>query len=427
MFGIKKLCQELFNKKVGQITFVILFFYPIFFGHIAFNTKDTILAFGHVWITYLLLKYLKNQFINKKRNKYLFYLSFIAAMCTGIQLLFLGSLVPFFLFFLFEIFFFKKIINIRFDKKKMLYDIFKSFLIFYLILIFFWIDVHTNIFILPYKFIIGTFSDNYWTGWPYNLINGNYFLASEAPKSYFLIYLFYKSPEYFLITYILFFIIYFKSTNFFEDKFEFFKYKIRLLIIILFFPTIILFIAPYPIYDGLRLFYWSLPYFCIIPSLVIYFLFKNISLFSTKIYSSIILMCSIFFLYNFITITPFHYAYSNILIGPKSNTVNKFENDYWGSSIRELVKKTNFNNDSLITISSCGLNLDIAKKYLREKGYTNIQFVRPEKSEYMIMTNRAILDKQSGKISNCFNVFSGKDIYVVKRNNLLLSTIRKIN
>ena len=43
IFGVGKFGKELFNKKVGKIIFLILFFYPIFFGHMAINGKDTII------------------------------------------------------------------------------------------------------------------------------------------------------------------------------------------------------------------------------------------------------------------------------------------------------------------------------------------------------------------------------------------------
>ena len=32
----------------------------------------------------------------------------------------------------------------------------------------------------------------------------------------------------------------------------------------------------YPIYDGIRLFLWTIPYLCIIPALAIYYLIENI-------------------------------------------------------------------------------------------------------------------------------------------------------
>ena len=425
--GINKLCKELFNDKIGKITFIILFFYPIFFGHMAFNTKDVILAFGHIWIIYLLIRYLKKQNIEDKRTKYVYYLAFLASLTTGIQLVFLGSLIPIFLFVLFEIFLFKKIINKFFDKKKLLYDLIKCFILFYFLLVLFWIDSHPNIFVLPYQFIMETFTATYWTGWPYNLINGQYYLSNEVPKSYILISLFYKSPEYFLILYLFFLIFYFGSRKFYIKNFNFFNYKIFFVIFILIFPNLILFVIPYPVYDGMRLFLWSLPYFCIIPALTIFYLLKNINFLWSKIYSTIIIFFCIFFLYNFFSIAPYQYTYLNILNGSVEERFQKFENDYWGASIKELIQNTNFDNKKTIKFATCGLNYNISKNYLKKRGLTKIQFVSPGQADYIIMTNRTLFDKKADKISNCFNIFPGANIYEVKRNGLLLSTIRQIN
>ena len=109
IFGFSKVCKELFNKKVAHLSFLILFFFPTFFGHMAFNSKDTILAFSHVWITYLIIKYLKKQNINNKKTaRYIFTAAILASMATGIKLVFLGSLIPLFFFVLIEIFLVKK-------------------------------------------------------------------------------------------------------------------------------------------------------------------------------------------------------------------------------------------------------------------------------------------------------------------------------
>ena len=43
------------------------------------------------------------------------------------------------------------------------------------------------------------------------------------------------------------------------------------------------------------------------------------------------------------------------------------------------------------------------------------------------MTNRTILRTETNQISNCFNVYRGSNVYEVKRNNLILSVVRKIN
>ena len=169
------------------------------------NSKDTVLALCHVWIFYYLIKYFKFE-NSKKINKYVFNIAILAAIACGIQLVFLGSLLPIVIFLLIDIIFLKKIINRNVNLKKFLFDFLKCFLIFYLFLILFWIDVHPNIVYLPFKFLIELFSDSWYTGWPFNLVDGNYYFSSEVPKNYLILNLFYKSPEYFLFLYAVFFI-----------------------------------------------------------------------------------------------------------------------------------------------------------------------------------------------------------------------------
>ena len=154
VIAVKKLSKELFNESVGNYVFLILFFYPIFFGHMAFNSKDTIAAFSHVWIFYLSIKYLKKQNIKLKASRCINFIAVLAALSVGIYLLFLGSLAPIFLFLLIDIFIFKKFICPTFSKKKFLIDIIKGFVIFYFLLIIFWIDTHPNIFVLPFNFFL---------------------------------------------------------------------------------------------------------------------------------------------------------------------------------------------------------------------------------------------------------------------------------
>ena len=134
IFGIGNLCKVLFNKKVGKIVFLILIFYPIFFGHMSMNGKDTILAFCHVWIFYLILRYLKKQHVTSKVNYYISLIAILAAIASGIQLVFLGSLLTIFLFVLVDIFLLKKFSSYNFDKKKFFFScvyIFFDFLFYF--------------------------------------------------------------------------------------------------------------------------------------------------------------------------------------------------------------------------------------------------------------------------------------------------------
>ena len=54
-------------------------------------------------------------------------------------------------------------------------------------------------------------------------------------------------------------------------------------------------------------------------------------------------------------------------------------------------------------------------------------FLTKAEAEDRLKLKKVILDDKTGKISNCFNVFKGDNIFEVTRNKLLLSTIRKIN
>ena len=42
IYGISKIAKELFNKRVGHIVFLITFFSPVFFGHMAINARDIV-------------------------------------------------------------------------------------------------------------------------------------------------------------------------------------------------------------------------------------------------------------------------------------------------------------------------------------------------------------------------------------------------
>ena len=121
--------------------------------------------------------------------------------------------------------------------------------------------MYPNIIQLPYDYINDTFSNINKLGWYYNLINGTYYISFEVPNTYLLINLLYKSPEYILLSYFLFIVIILTSGNFFKNEFKFFYYKLGLVLFILLFVNFVLLIIPYPIYDGMRLFYGCYPTF----------------------------------------------------------------------------------------------------------------------------------------------------------------------
>ena len=150
-----------------------------------------------------------------------------------------------------------------------------------------WPDTHQNIFILPLK--LGIESLNFPIGPSFGLLNGNFYNAEETPKSYLLINLLYKLPEFILLCYVLFVYLIIKNINFFNSKFKFFNLKLILLLFIILFTQLLFLINPYRIFDGLRFFLYLIPYICIIPGLAIYCLMVN---YKNHIYK--ILLTSVF-------------------------------------------------------------------------------------------------------------------------------------
>ena len=185
ILGIYHVTKKLFNKSIAKISSVFLFLIPFFFGHLAINSKDTIVAFAHVWIFYYLIKYSINIIDFKKRLLLILKISTLSALGTGIQLLFLGSLLPIVILFLSYILFFK---NRSF--KEIFFDFAIYLVLFYFILLLFWVDTHSNVLALPLQFFIKTLSLD--IGWPFNLLNGDYSSSRNVNKGYLLINYFYK-------------------------------------------------------------------------------------------------------------------------------------------------------------------------------------------------------------------------------------------
>ena len=72
--------------------------------------------------------------------------------------------------------------------------------------------------------------------------------------------------------------------------------------------------------------------------------------------TKIILLSYCFHIFNFVKITPYHYTYLNYFSGPKELRYQKFENDYWSTSLKELIMSSNLKEDK-INFFSCGVNL----------------------------------------------------------------------
>ena len=127
----------------------------------------------------------------------------------------------------------------------------------------------------------------------------------------------------------------------------------------------------------------------------------------------------------------YQYTYLNSFNGKAEERHKRFENDYWASSVYQLMKKATFDESKEIKFSTCGVPAQHVKIYLKAKGYYNFEFVHPEESDYIIMTNRVTTigknyTKDVNKLTNCFDKFKGENIFEIRRAGMLLSTIRRI-
>ena len=434
VFGIYKISKEFFNKKIGKITFLICFFNPIFFGHMAMNGIDTIIAFSNIWLFYIIIKYLKKQLNQKKRNSYVMQCGLILGLGLGVRYSFLITLIPIFLFLILEIYHFKIFINKDFSKRHFFEDSLKVLFIAYLFMVFFWPHTHQNIFWLPFKLAMESFSFGF--GVPFILSNGEIFLTNNLPKNYILINLFYKMPEFLLLSFAIFIAFYFKIGSYFVKQFKGFNFKIFTILIIILFPNILFLFSPYSIYDGVRLFLYLIPFICIIPALVFFFLFKMIKDRLYKFIFLILISLKIFLLFNFISLTPYQYVYLNIFAGKYSENYKKFENDYWGVSTKKLISHINQNReifgDSKIKVAICGLEKNTQKKYLKKIKNFEFELVDVnENFDYIIMNNRVVMNVEnesydSNKAQTCFQKYFGEDLITVERRGLILTKITKI-
>ena len=424
IFGISKISGKLFNKKVGKIVFLIFFLNPIFFGHMSINPKDTIVAFSNVWATYFIIRYLQTQQINIKRKYFSTLVGLAVGFGVGIRVIFLGTLLPILILTILDIFFLKIFTNKKFSLIKFFIDLFKILLIAYVMMVIFWPNTHDNIFTLPFKLFFDSLSDlsqgAYW-----GLMNGEFYRTYETPRTYLVVNLFYKLPEFILLSYIIFVYLFFKDKNFFLTHFKFVKTKLSYLLFIIVFPIVMASLLALKIHDGLRYFLFLMPYLSIIPAMAIYYLIYNIKLNIHKFYLTSILVLFIFYLFNFFSLTPYQYTYLNIFNGNFSDASKRFENDYWGASLKELVSKIemskHFKSNNYFKIAYCGINNDTINYYLKRiENFRYIETSNNEDYDYIIMTNRI-----SRKNQTCFDSYKGKDILSVKRNGLILSRIRQ--
>ena len=84
-------------------------------------------------------------------------------------------------------------------------------------MIIFWPHAHGNILLYPFKLAIESFSFPF--GAPLSLLNGDFFLSKEYPKNYILVNLFYKMPEYIVLSFLISHLYFLNYLFFLKEKY----------------------------------------------------------------------------------------------------------------------------------------------------------------------------------------------------------------
>mgnify|MGYP001164917239 CR=1 FL=1 len=425
IIGLKKIIKIFFNKNISKIFFIISIFSPIFFGHLSINPKDTIIATSNFWIMYYVIKYLKcnNNFV---RTNIAVKIGLFLGLGIGVRIIFLGTLIPILLFLFAEIFIFKKIIK-EISVKNFIKHIFVVFIISYTLLILCWPNVHNNIITEPFKLFSESLSDSS-QGVQLSYFFGEFYLTENTPWYYLIINFIFKTPVFLLVTFILFF-VFFNKVKLYFNNITNFNYNIYYSLIFFFLPMIISIFLGLKIHDGIRYFLYLVPLFNILPAIYICYLMNNLNKYYNKIIIIFLIPTLLTFLIKFISITPYHYTYLNIF-NDLFLKKNYFENDYWGVSLKELIKKfsDNIENNNSIKIAYCGVNPINIKYYLRKNDIKNFVLVDLDSEfDYAILINRAIYKDKIDKIYNtCFSKFKNNQTFLsVNKNNNVLSKIIK--
>ena len=424
IIGLKKVIKFFFGSNVAKIFFLISIITPVYFGHLSINPKDTIIATSNFWIMYYVIKYLKTNDELIRTNTSI-KLGLFLGLGIGVRVIFLGTLIPMLLFLFTEIFIFKKITQ-KVIFKNFIKHIFYILIISYILLVFCWPNTHSNILTEPYKLFLDSFKDKS-LGPQISYFFGEFYQTQNTPWYYFIINFIFKTPVIYLVLFVLFFIFFkkIKLTYLNNKKFDYF---VIFTLIFLILPIFISVVLSLKIHDGIRYFLYLVPIFNFLPAIYLDYLFNNLDKNYNKIYSFLLLPLLFIFIIKFITITPYHYSYLNFFndIFLKKNS---FENDYWGTSTKELIKKfaDKINDSSSIKIATCGVNPVNVKYYLRKYGLKN--FILTDynyKFDYAILINRAILDNKEIGNFTCYSKFNKKKTFLsINRSGIELSKVVK--
>ena len=386
----------------SQISAILYLSYPYLFGHSLFNTLD--IPFLSIWLicTYLIirisLKFLKT---NTLFLKDIYLLALLTAFLLSIRI---SGVLIFFQYLFFLIFTLNSLKLKIFSFIKLIY---KEFLIFLSILIFFFFLLHPNYWENPFKVYdsMRYMSQHIQTACTITL--GESMCAQKLPPSYILIWLFFKLPILILFGCFLFPIV--EKKIFFNINNKIVLGSLISTVLLIIFLLIFLNIN---LYDEIRQIMFLVPLIFIISLICIYSYKKKISYY-------LIIFFILFFSIQNIKIFPYNYLWlNNFSTITKVN--NKFELDYWGVSTRKI---SNYFN-SLEDVQGCIISNrnDGIKAFLNKKiCFLNFKdlYKKNNRPFYVVLTERAL---NKGLPINCSNIlneffkmnYSKEKIFVAK-------------
>lgn len=386
IIGLNKFCKIHFGQKISRVVILLTLLTPVYFGQMLINPKDIGVSAAFFWCLYYISKY----FLNSKNNNYTpLKIGLLIATGTGFKIVFVGLLIPVVLIFFFEI-----LLSLKKNTNPctliLSKDILLVFLYAYLTLVFLWPSVHNNIFLDPFKILIEASLKNDLFGVPYNLYMNKIILSNESQLHYILINFFFKTPTYILILMVLNIFFLRKISFFFYKEIKYFYKKIFYICIIILIPILITTLLKLKVYDGLRNFLFLLPFINILIAPIIIFLFANLN----KIYIKIILLSVfpffLYFLVIFFKLTPYQYTFTNIINKYLYGSYS-FENDYFATSLKNLIKKFSKKNlKSEFKIAGC-VNHQVLKYFLKKNNIKNFKIVSINSEfDYAVLLNRPI-------------------------------------
>ena len=460
ILGLYLLTKKFFDKRIALITSLLTLLNPFFFGHMGMNSKDVIVFFDFIWSCYYFYRYCVED---KRLVKNLILFSLFFGFGCGVRLTFVVVIFPVIIVGLFYLFR-KYRSNYLYLFKRLILHIPIVFFISVILVILCWphimVEINKgNLFEFISLVIKNTINWN--DGPKIGLLNGDFYEVFNTPKNYFLTVAIYRIPFYFsLLVVVSYFLFFFKKLDT-ENEIKNYNQKFFLVNLIAFFPIFLALILGVNIYDNLRLFLFIIPLFCIIAALSLDYFFKNLKdSISAKISLVAILILFSLSFYRFIILTPYQYTYVNYSYPSFGKSVEKFEQDYWGTSYKELVNNlgSKFSKEEIqrFKIADCFGGDSTLLYYLNKNfGVKRLYSIdeRPQRATHIVLTNRTILNvinnpsvkglvnekghmllsdmekvvRSSNVKTTCFTQYSGIDEVLVNRNGAVLSTFRKLD